>query len=101
MATYTTGTIRKGTLSYIITPHFSQNFRADMNSIGATWGPVGGEGAWIFKPGHLAQVKAWAQTYFPESVAQPAALAQLAPLTDKEQFAVAMGLGIIAQEDLS
>ena len=101
MATYKTGSLRQGTMRFIVTPHFIQNFRRDMNSIGATWGPVGGEGAWIFKPEHLAQVKAWAATYFPEPAAQPATPAQLAPLTDKEQFAVAMGLGIIAQEDLS
>lgn len=101
MATYKTGTIRKGTVAYIITPHFVQNFRADMNSIGATWGPVDMQGAWKFAPEHLAQVKVWAAKYFPEPVAAPAAPVVLAPLTDKEQFAVAMGLGIIAQEDLT
>jgi len=87
-------------MRYITTPRFSQNWCAEMATIGATWGNVGGNGSWIFKPEHMQQVVAWARHYFPVEP-QPAAQPQLAPLTDKEQFAVAMGLGFREQEDLS
>lgn len=97
----TIGNLRQGTMRYITTPRFSQNWCAKMATIGATWGNVGGNGSWIFKPEHIQQVVEWARHYFPVVEAQPAAQPQLAPLTDKEQFAVAMGLGLREQEDLS
>ena len=96
----TIGNLRNGTMRYITPPTFVQNFRADMNSIGATWGPVAGKGSWIFQPEHLAQVAAWARLYFPLAVVPAAHPIQIARLSDAEQFAVAMGLGMREQEDL-
>jgi hypothetical protein len=97
----TIGNLRQGTMRYITTPRFNQNWCAEMATIGATWGNVGGNGSWIFKPEHITQVVAWARFYFPMAAAQPVAPVQPAPLTDKEQFAVAMGLSLREQEDLS
>ena len=96
----TIGNLRQGTMRYITTPRFSQNFRADMNSIGATWGNVGGNGSWIFKPEYMQQVVAWAQFYFPVIEPQPAAI-PVAEMSDKEAWAVAMGRGIRQMEDLN
>lgn len=96
----TIGNLRQGTMRYITTPRFVQNFRADMNSIGATWGNVGGQGSWIFKPEHAQQVVAWARFYFPVVEAQPVAPVQ-AEMGEKEAWAVAMGRGIRQMEDLN
>jgi hypothetical protein len=84
--------------AYAEVPRFEFAFKRCMNSIRAEWKSVGGTMMWVFKAEEMGYAQKMAAAIFVEvEAAEPAPRQR----TVKEEFAVAMGLGLIPQQDLN
>lgn len=97
MAAVKIGNLKSGKM-YAETPEFNFAFKRCMNSIGAEWKMVGDTRMWVFKPEHADYVQEMAQRCYADGT--PVSVPTPRELSAKEQYAVAMGLGLIPQEDL-
>jgi hypothetical protein len=85
---------------YAETPEYNVSFKQFMNSIGGRWQSVAFKAAsrmaWTFDAGYLSRAMQLASECFGEEEVAP-----VRQRNAKEEFAVAMGLGLIPQQDLN
>lgn len=87
--------LKSGRLA-VETPKYDAWFRKQMNGMCAQWKEINGRKMWVFEAGYRARVnQIWIECFGEES-APPARARSV-----KEEFAVAMGLGLIPQQDLN
>lgn len=91
------GSLKSGRM-YAETPSYNEAFKRCMNSINAEWKIVGGVKMWVFDAERADYVREMAAKCYAPAVTVPAGEPKR---TDKEAFAVAMGLGIRSEQDLN